>query len=104
MKPTPGLITNVGQYPISSTPLLCSGPLARRSEDLFPLYRLLKHHSRSFAEKNEDGIEEELEKTMEHSEKMDKLYDSLDLSELIVFSVPSIEIFGCQPSSDLVRV
>jgi len=43
-KPTSGLISNLGQYPPSSPgieDLLCTGPLARRSEDLYPLLRVL---------------------------------------------------------------
>ena len=49
-KPTGGLVTNVGQYPgpIDSFPegspkdrYCCTGPLARRAEDLYPLLRIL---------------------------------------------------------------
>ncbi|MFW5878958.1 MAG: amidase [Myxococcota bacterium] len=43
-KPSSGLVPSTGQFPIShgdARKMLCSGPLARRAEDLFPLLRIL---------------------------------------------------------------
>ena len=43
-KPTGGMVPGTGQYPISENDALrylCSGPIARRSEDLMPLLRIL---------------------------------------------------------------
>jgi fatty acid amide hydrolase 2 len=43
-KPTGGLVPNQGQYPSASEGLdefVCTGPIARRSEDLYPLLRVL---------------------------------------------------------------
>lgn len=43
-KPTGGLVPGTGQYPISENDALrylCSGPIARRAEDLMPLLRVL---------------------------------------------------------------
>lgn len=43
-KPTGGLVPSTGQYPASegeALRYLCSGPLARRAEDLFPLLEIL---------------------------------------------------------------
>ena len=44
-KPTGGLVTNDGQFPVDEAPEMqryqCTGPLARRAEDLLPLLRIL---------------------------------------------------------------
>lgn len=43
-KPTGGLVSNVGQYPIAEGAALdyqCTGPITRRAEDLHPLLRVL---------------------------------------------------------------
>ncbi len=43
-KPSGGLVDNAGQYPLAAPPAqpyLCTGPLARRAEDLAPLLRVL---------------------------------------------------------------
>lgn len=43
-KPTGGMVPSTGQYPASegaALRYLCSGPLARRAEDLFPLLKLM---------------------------------------------------------------
>jgi fatty acid amide hydrolase 2 len=42
-KPTPGIVPNDGQYPTMSPgqPLLTTGPIARRAEDLWPLLQVL---------------------------------------------------------------
>lgn len=44
-KPTGGLVPNDGQYPLDTDPRMdryhCTGPLARRAEDLLPLLRVL---------------------------------------------------------------
>jgi len=42
-KPTPGIVPNTGQFPLAENEAreyLCTGPLARRAEDLMPLLRL----------------------------------------------------------------
>src|SRR3954451_9405936 len=43
-KPSPGLVTNEGQYPVAegeALRLLSTGPLCRRAEDLMPVLRIL---------------------------------------------------------------
>jgi fatty acid amide hydrolase 2 len=43
-KPSAGLVPNTGQYPIAENEalsLLCTGPIARRAEDLWPLLSIL---------------------------------------------------------------
>ncbi|MFO0757862.1 MAG: amidase [Byssovorax sp.] len=43
-KPTGGLVSNIGQYPLPAEPAMryvTTGPLARRAEDLMPLLRVL---------------------------------------------------------------
>jgi fatty acid amide hydrolase 2 len=43
-KPTPGLVPNDGQFPLAANEglrYLCTGPIARRAEDLWPLLKVL---------------------------------------------------------------
>ncbi len=43
-KPTGGLVTSAGQYPVATSGVeeyVCTGPITRRAEDMYPLLRLL---------------------------------------------------------------